>query len=92
MRADEEMGAVARCAIVAVSSSASTETVYDEVAVATCRSCPLCNCSHFEQRESTETVGFGPLRRRLGAETGREPDEAMGAAAQLPAQVTVPSE
>jgi hypothetical protein len=47
-----------------------------------------------------ETVGFGPLwtplRKRLGAETGREPDDseamARGAVAQLPAQASVPSE
>jgi hypothetical protein len=63
---------------------------------------PLGNCSHFEQCESIETVGFGPLwtplrtgkdwgtplRKRLGAETGREPDDseaiARGAVAQLP--------
>jgi hypothetical protein len=42
--------------------------------------------------ESTETVGFGPLYRRLGAETRRESDEAMGAVAQLPAEAIVPGE
>ena len=79
MRADEEMGAVARCATVAVSSSASTETVYDEVAVATSASaasrrceptrngcsCPLGNCSRFEQCESTETVYVLGITTRL---------------------------
>ena len=48
------------CGMATSASAASTKEMRADEEMG-----PLGHCSHFEQCKSTETVGFGPLRRRL---------------------------